>query len=72
MIWLLKPDQPRPTELAPAMDEDTGILPGLPSVAGNPVHLSFDGGVMTSRFIANASGCRCLSGEDELAGEGVA
>ena len=30
------------------MDDSTGILPGLPPVAGKPVHLSFDGGRMTS------------------------
>jgi hypothetical protein len=36
------------TEFAPAMDEGTGILPGLPPVAGKPIHLSFDGGRMTS------------------------
>jgi hypothetical protein len=30
------------------MDEGTGILPGLPAVAGKPVHLTFDGGLMTS------------------------
>jgi hypothetical protein len=30
------------------MDEGTGILPGLPAVAGKPVHVSFDGGLMTS------------------------
>ncbi len=30
------------------MDEGTGILPGLPAVAGKPVHLAFDGGQMTS------------------------
>jgi hypothetical protein len=30
------------------MDEDTGILPGLPAVAGKPVHLTFDGGRLTS------------------------
>ena len=30
------------------MDEGTGILPGLPAVAGKPVHLAFDGGRMTS------------------------
>lgn len=34
MIWLLKPDHPKATEFAPAMDEGTGILPGLPSVMG--------------------------------------
>lgn len=28
--------------------ERTGILPGLPQVAGKPVHLAFDGGLMTS------------------------
>ena len=48
MIWLLKPDQPKATEFAPAMDEGTGILPGLPAVAGKPIHLSFDGGLLTS------------------------
>lgn len=30
------------------MDEGTGILPGLPAVAGKPVHVSFDGGRLTS------------------------
>ena len=30
------------------MDEGTGILPGLPPVASKPVHLTFDGGLMTS------------------------
>jgi len=48
MIWLLKPDQPKATEFAPAMDDSTGILPGLPAVAGKPVHVAFDGGQMTS------------------------
>jgi len=48
MIWLLKPDQPKATEFAPAMDDSTGILPGLPSVMGKPVHVAFDGGRMTS------------------------
>jgi hypothetical protein len=48
MIWLLRPDQSKPTEFAPAMDEGTGILPGLPPVAGKLVHLTFDGGRMTS------------------------
>src|SRR5579863_6626376 len=48
MIWLLRPDQPKATEFAPAMDEGTGILPGLPAVAGKPVHVTFDGGLMTS------------------------
>ena len=30
------------------MDDGTGILPGLPPLAGKPVHLAFDGGLMTS------------------------
>jgi hypothetical protein len=30
------------------MAEGTGILPGLPAVAGKPVHIGFDGGLMTS------------------------
>jgi len=42
MIWLLKPDHPKATEFAPAMDDSTGILPGLPSVMGKPVHVAFD------------------------------
>jgi Transposase DDE domain group 1 len=48
MIWLLRPDQPKPTEFAPAMEEGTRILPGLPAVAGKPVHVGFDGGRLTS------------------------
>jgi hypothetical protein len=48
MIWLLKPINRRPTEFAPAMDEGTVTLPGLPPVAGKPVHIGFDGGLMTS------------------------
>src|SRR5258706_244270 len=30
------------------MDEGTGIPPGLPAVAGKPVHVGFDGGRLTS------------------------
>ena len=30
------------------MEEDTGILPGLPAVAGKPVRIAFDGGRLTS------------------------
>ena len=30
------------------MDKGTGILPGLPAVAGKPVHVTFDGGRLTS------------------------
>jgi hypothetical protein len=41
------PDQPRPTEFAPAMDDSTGTLPGLSPVAGKPAHVAFDGGQMT-------------------------
>jgi Transposase DDE domain group 1 len=48
MIWRFRPDQSKPTEFAPAMDEGTRILPGLPPVAGKPVHVAFDGGLMTS------------------------
>src|SRR4051812_14308469 len=48
MIWLLKPDHPKTTEFAPAMAESMGILPGLPAVAGKPVHVAFDGGRLTS------------------------
>jgi hypothetical protein len=48
MIWLLKPDHPKTTEFAPAMDDSTGILPDLPPVMGKPVHVAFDGGRMTS------------------------
>ena len=28
--------------------QGTGILPGLPAVAGKPVHVGFDGGRLTS------------------------
>ena len=48
MIWLLKPIKSKATEFAPAVDESKGILPGLPPVAGKPVHVAFDGGRMTS------------------------
>jgi Transposase DDE domain group 1 len=48
MIRLQQPDRPKPTEFAPAMGEGTEILPGLPAVAGKPVHIGFDGGQMTS------------------------
>ena len=30
------------------MGESTGILPGLPAVAGKPVHIGFDGGRLSS------------------------
>src|SRR4051794_539145 len=48
MIWLLRPDQPKPREFAPAMTEATEVLPGLPAVMGKPVHVAFDGGRLTS------------------------
>jgi hypothetical protein len=48
MIWLLRPDQPKPPEFVPVMEEGTGILPDLPAVAGKPVHVGFDGGRLTS------------------------
>src|SRR5207248_11540115 len=48
MIRMQEPDQLKPTEFAPAMDEGTGVLPGLPPVAGKPVRVTFDGGQMTS------------------------
>jgi hypothetical protein len=48
MILLLKQSQHGSTEFAPAMDDGTGILPGLPAVAGKPVHVAFDGGRLTS------------------------
>jgi Transposase DDE domain group 1 len=48
MIWLLRPDQLKTTEFAPAMDDSTGVLPGLSPVNGKPVHVAFDGGQMTS------------------------
>src|SRR3977135_2235053 len=48
MIWLLNSDSTEATEFAPAMDDSTGILPGLLSVKGKPGHVAFDGGRMTS------------------------
>src|SRR3954447_12812186 len=48
MLWLLRPDQPKSREFAPAMTEATEILPGLPAVKGKPVHVAFDGGRLTS------------------------
>lgn len=37
------------------MDEGTEILPGLPAVAGKPVHVAFDGGRLTSNAGDDAS-----------------
>ena len=58
MIWLLKPINRRPMELAPAVDESTGILPGFPPVAGKPVYVAFDGGRMTSDTAASVDAVR--------------
>src|SRR6202046_3841716 len=48
MILLLKQSQPGSTEFAPAMDDRTMMLRGIPPVAGKPVHVAFDGGQLTS------------------------
>jgi hypothetical protein len=48
MILLLKQSHHESTELAPAMTEGTGFLPGLSPVAGKPVIAAFDGGRLTS------------------------
>jgi hypothetical protein len=36
------------TEFAPVMSEATPFLPGLPAVCGKPVHVTFDGGMLSS------------------------
>ena len=48
MIWL--PDRiiRRQRSSRPPWRKVRGILPGLPAVAGKPVHIGFDGGLMTS------------------------
>src|SRR5215471_11227752 len=48
MIMVVEARSTEATEFAPAMAEGTGILPGLPAVAGKPVHVGFDGGRLTS------------------------
>src|ERR1043166_1457973 len=48
MIMVVQARSTESTEFAPAMAEDTGILPGLSAIAGKPVHVSFDGGRLTS------------------------
>ena len=48
MIMVVQARSSEATEFAPAMAEDTGILPRLSAVAGKPVHVSFDGGRLTS------------------------
>lgn len=48
MIVVVQARSTEATEFAPAMAEGTGILPGLPAVAGKPVHVGFDGGRLSS------------------------
>src|SRR5688572_28558876 len=48
IILVLKQFHHGSTEFAPAMAENTGILPGLSPVAGKPVHVACDGGRLTS------------------------
>src|SRR5215813_1314476 len=48
MIMVVQARSTEATEFAPAMAAGTGILPGLPAVAGKPVHFAFDGGRLTS------------------------
>jgi hypothetical protein len=47
MIWLLKPINRRRRSSRPPWTK-VRVLPGLPPVAGKPVHVTFDGGLMTS------------------------
>jgi hypothetical protein len=42
MIPGLKQSHHGATEFAPAMTDDTGILPGLSPTAGKPVHVAFE------------------------------
>jgi len=48
MMLLSRQCHPDPTEFAPAMAENSPILPGLSPVIGKPVHVAFDGGRLTS------------------------
>src|SRR5580700_3814861 len=48
MITVVQAKSSEATEFAPAMAEGTGVLSGLPAVAGKPVHVGFDGGRLTS------------------------
>lgn len=48
MILVLTQSHHGSTEFAPAMEDRSGILPGLSPVAGKPVHAAFDGGRLTS------------------------
>ena len=68
MIWLLKPDHPKTTEFAPAMAEGTGNLPGLPAVAGKPVHVGFDGGrLLRMRYLVAVADRAALGIAERLA-----
>lgn len=48
MILVLTQSHHGSTEFAPAMENDSGVLPGLSPVAGKPVRAAFDGGSLTS------------------------
>ena len=48
MILVLTQSHHGSTEFAPAMENDSGVLPGLSPIAGKPVHAAFDGGSLTS------------------------
>src|SRR5688572_7663097 len=48
MILVSRQDQPRSTGFAPAMSDHAPSLPGLSAVGSKPVHLTFDGGRLTS------------------------
>ena len=69
MIWLSKPDQTKAPEFAPAIEEATGVVPGLPSVAGKPVHVAFDGAQMTSDagILLLCGGSHCAAARDRRA-----
>lgn len=48
MILVLTQSHHGSTEFAPAMENDSRVLPGLSPVAGKPVRAAFDGGSLTS------------------------
>jgi len=48
MLLVLKQDHHGSTEVTPAMSENAPFLPGLSPVQGKPVHVTFDGGRLTS------------------------
>jgi len=47
MIMVVQARSSETTEFAPAVAEATG-MPGLPAIADKPVHVGFDGGLLTS------------------------